>query len=72
MNVPEKHKELASDLPKPLVGPDDWSDLWADFVEWAYDDGYDESYFNRWDSKSYYPQVQYIDEKEEFEKRFPA
>ena len=68
MNVPEKHKELASDLPKPLVGPDEWSD----FVEWAHDGGYDESYFNRWDSKSYYLQVQYIDEKEEFEKEFPA
>ena len=27
-------------------------DLQSEFLEWARDGGYDESYFNRWDSKS--------------------
>lgn len=27
------------------------TELSSDFLEWAMDSGYDESYFNRWDSK---------------------
>lgn len=35
-------------VPAPLVPPS----LWSEFLEWARDGGYDESYHNRWDSKS--------------------
>lgn len=35
---------------------------WAAFCEWAKEGGYDESYFNRWDSKSLALQAQYLEE----------
>jgi hypothetical protein len=38
---------------------------WPDFCEWARDGGYDQSYFNRFDSKSLALQEQYRDELRE-------
>lgn len=52
------------DLSKPpelLISPEEW----PDFCEWASDGGYDQSYFNRWDSKSLELQRQYLIEKRE-------
>jgi hypothetical protein len=37
------HDPLRSIIPPELA---------TEFLEWARDGGYDESYFNRWDSKS--------------------
>lgn len=45
--------------PPSLIPPD----LWSDFMEWASDGGYDESYFNRWDSKSRTLEQTYLDER---------
>jgi hypothetical protein len=45
-------------VPAPLVSPD----RWTEFVEWANDAGYDESYHNRWDSKSIELQRQFLEE----------
>lgn len=52
---------MTSDLssPPPNIVP---PDLWKDFMEWARDGGYDESYFDRWDSKSVALQVAFIAE----------
>jgi len=47
--------------PKQLIPPEDW----LDFCEWARYGGYDQSYFNRWDSKSLALQQQYLDELKE-------
>lgn len=47
--------------PKQLIPPEDW----LDFCEWARDGGYDQSYFNRWDSKSLALHQQYLDELKE-------
>jgi len=43
---------------QPLVD----ATAWSDFVSWAREGGYDESYFNRWDSKSQELQRQYLEE----------
>lgn len=51
-------------LPEKLVGPEEW----PEFVRWARDGGYDESYFNRWDSKSQQLQAQYLEEMKEIER----
>ncbi|MDX9976302.1 MAG: hypothetical protein RBU21_25225 [FCB group bacterium] len=48
----------AGQLP-PLLIP---QERWKEFCEWARDSGYDESYFNRWDSKSVELQRQYLEE----------
>lgn len=48
----------AGTLPKDLISAGDW----PDFCDWARDAGYDESYFNRYDSKSYALQQQYLEE----------
>lgn len=45
--------------PPSLVPPEQWSA----FLEWARDGGYDESYFNRWDSKSRALEQAYLDER---------
>jgi hypothetical protein len=45
--------------PPPSIVP---ADLWSDFVSWARDGGYDESYFDRWDSKSVALQVAFLAE----------
>lgn len=43
------HQGNSSNDPlKSIVPPE----LTKEFLEWARDGGYDESYFNRWDSKS--------------------
>lgn len=52
-----------SNPPPNLVRPEEW----ADFCEWARDGGYDQSYFNRWDSKSLELQKQYLAERDETE-----
>lgn len=49
--------------PEPLVPKDQW----ADFCEWATDCGYDQSYFNRFDSKSLVLQQLYLEEMAECE-----
>lgn len=41
------------------------SDLQSDFEQWAADGGYDESYFNRWDSKSRALEEQFLAERED-------
>lgn len=45
-------------VPEPLVP----ASRWQDFIEWANDGGYDESYHNRWDSKSLELQRTFLDE----------
>lgn len=45
--------------PTELVPPS----RWAEFCEWARDGGYDESYFNRWDSRSLELQRQFLGEE---------
>lgn len=45
--------------PPPSLIP---ANAWLDFLEWARDGGYDESYFNRWDSKSRALEQAYLDE----------
>lgn len=47
--------------PPPLIP----TEKWADFCEWARDGGYDQSYFNRYDSKSLELQQEYLDEQRE-------
>lgn len=47
--------------PAPLIP----SDQWADFCEWAREGGYDQPWFNRWDSKSVWLQEQYLEEQRE-------
>lgn len=44
--------------PRSLIDPADY----PDFVEWARDAGYDESWFNRWDSKSRALEEHYLEE----------
>jgi hypothetical protein len=51
----------ASTPPPPLIPEGQWQD----FVQWANDGGYDQSYFDRWDSKSLALQQTYLDEMEE-------
>lgn len=51
----------ASTPPPPLIP----AGQWQDFVQWANDGGYDQSYFDRWDSKSLSLQQTYLDEMEE-------
>jgi len=48
----------AASVPAPLVHPSRWNE----FMEWARDGGYDESWFNRWDSKSHELQRAFLDE----------
>ena len=62
---PQSGTETVSTPPKNLVQSEDW----ADFCEWARDGGYDQSYFNRWDSKSIELQKQYLAEREEAEEQ---
>jgi len=45
--------------PTPLVQAENWQK----FVEWARDGGYDQSFFNRWDSKSQALQELYLEEQ---------
>lgn len=47
--------------PKTIVSPS----RWQEFIDWANDGGYDESYHNRWDSKSVELQRQFIEETNE-------
>lgn len=44
--------------PEPLVPPEQW----PDFCDWVRDGGYDESWLNRWDSRSLWLQEQYLEE----------
>jgi hypothetical protein len=39
--------------------------LYHEFLEWARDGGYDESYFNRWDSKSRVLEEEFLMERTE-------
>lgn len=55
-------KNDAMILPENLITPEQW----AEFCEWAEDGGYDQSYFNRWDSKSYALQKQFLEEQREY------
>jgi hypothetical protein len=50
-----------SSPPPPLIP----AEQWAEFCEWAHDGGYDQSWFNRWDSKSLQLQQMYLDELDE-------
>ncbi len=50
-----------SSPPPPLIP----AEQWAEFCEWARDGGYDQSWFNRWDSKSLQLQQMYLDELDE-------
>lgn len=59
-DLPRRSTDI-SQPPEPLVSNEDWSD----FCEWARDGGYDQSYFNRWDSKSLALQQQYLGERDE-------
>lgn len=45
-------------VPEPLVP----ASRWHEFVEWANDGGYDESWHNRWDSKSQELQRTFLEE----------
>ena len=56
----EPHGSIGS--PPPSLIP---KGQWDDFMEWARDGGYDESYFNRWDSKSRELEKRYLEEMEE-------
>lgn len=47
--------------PPPLIP----AELWPEFCEWAKDGGYDESYFNRYDSKSIALQEDFLVEIQE-------
>jgi hypothetical protein len=51
----------AAIVPPPLVQPSRWNE----FIEWARDGGYDESWFNRWDSKFHELQRVFLDETSE-------
>lgn len=44
--------------PRPIVE----ASRWEDFLSWANDCGYDESYFNRFDSKSLEIQLTFLEE----------
>ncbi|ATS86760.1 MULTISPECIES: HU family DNA-binding protein [Xanthomonas] len=46
------------DSPPPSLIPEDQR---ADFLAWAREGGYDESYFNRWDSKSRQLEEDYLE-----------
>lgn len=48
-------------VPRSLIEPSEWRDFYA----WAKDGGYDESYFNRYDSKSLALQESYLREREQ-------
>ena len=41
------------------------SELLEEFRDWARDGGYDESYFNRWDSKSRHLEETFLQERRE-------
>jgi hypothetical protein len=45
-------------VPEPLVP----SSRWREFIEWANDGGYDESWHNRWDTKSIELQRVFLEE----------
>ncbi len=49
----------AFELPVPLIPPE----AWPAFCAWARDGGYDQSYFNHYDSKSQWLQEQYLEEQ---------
>jgi len=51
----------ASLPPRTIVPPS----RWQEFTEWANDGGYDESYHDRWDSKSVELQRQFLEEANE-------
>lgn len=59
-----KDRDQTSDLsqPPPSIIPEN---EWSDFCEWARDGGYDQSYFNRFDSKSLALQEEYLEERRE-------
>lgn len=42
-------------------------ELQQEFLEWAKDGGYDQSYFNRWDSKSRALEEAFLSERAELE-----
>ncbi|NTF18040.1 hypothetical protein G6L37_06455 [Agrobacterium rubi] len=58
----------ASQVPPPLVP----ASRYQDFVQWASECGYDESYFNRWDSKYQEIQSLFLEEVLEVEEELPA
>lgn len=49
----------AGQLPPNLVAPEDWQD----FCSWAQESGYDESWLNRWDSRSLALQEAFLEEQ---------
>lgn len=59
-----RNKDQISDIsqPPPSIIPEN---EWMDFCEWARGGGYDQSYFNRFDSKSPALQAQYLEEQRE-------
>jgi hypothetical protein len=64
MNALPNDSDLPKDLSRPppsIVSENEWSD----FCEWARDGDYDQSYFNRFDSKCLALQQQYLEEQRE-------
>lgn len=56
-----EHGNTIHDPLRSVVPPE----LQKEFLEWAEDGGYDESYFNRWDSKSRVLEELFLSERAE-------
>lgn len=59
----ENQSKNPSAIPGQIIPQSEWSE----YCEWARDGGYDQSYFNRFDSKSVALQEAYLEEKREFD-----